>query len=67
MKEMKDEKPTDYRVFFIVGTSLIAMGISLMSAVGPAFIKIILGGGVAFMAIGLANRDKWAKSKRETI
>ena len=63
---MKDEKTTDYRVFFIFGTSLIAVGISLMSAVGPAFI-CFLGSGVAFMAIGLSNRDKWEKFERETI
>jgi len=66
MKEMKDEKTTDYRGFFILGTSLIAVGISLMSAVGPAFI-CFLGCGVVFMAIGLADKDKWRKSKRETI
>lgn len=63
---MKDEKPTDYRVFFILGCSLIAVGISLMSAVGPAFLGF-LGSGVVFMIIGLANRDKWEKSKKETL
>ena len=62
---MKDEKTTDYSGFFILGISLIAMGISLMSAVGPVFISF-LGGGVVFMAIGLTNRDKWTKSKKET-
>ena len=62
---MKDEKPTDYRPFFILGISLISMGISLMSAVGPVFISF-LGCGVVFMMIGLANRDKWEKSKKET-
>jgi len=42
-----------------------ALGIGLMLAVGPIYI-VFLGSGVAFMAIGLANRDKWAKSKKET-
>jgi len=59
---MKDGKPVDYKIFFVLGISLIAMGISLMSAVRPTSI-IFLGGGVSFVAIGLANRNKWAKSK----
>lgn len=54
---MKDEKPTDHRPFFILGCSLIAVGISLISAVGPAFLGF-LGAGVVFMAIGLANKNK---------
>jgi ABC-type multidrug transport system permease subunit len=65
MKEMKDVKPTDYRGFFIIGISLIAVGISLMSEFVPAFLGF-LGCGVVFMAIGLTNKDKWAKSKKET-
>jgi len=41
------------------------LGVSLMSAVGPIYI-VFLGSGVAFMALGLVNRDKWAKSQKET-
>jgi len=62
---MKDEKPTDYRAFFILGTSLVAIGISLMSLIGSAFIAL-LGCGVVFMIIGLTNGDKWKKSMKET-
>jgi ABC-type multidrug transport system permease subunit len=62
---MKDEKPTDYRGFFILGISQIAIGVSLMSSIGSAFVAF-LGCGVVFMIIGLANRDKWAKSTKET-
>ena len=65
MIEMRDEKPADHRPFFILGCSLIAVSISLISAVGLAFLGF-LGAGVVFMAIGLANNDKW-KSKRESI
>ena len=61
---MRDEKPTDYRGFFILGISLIGVGISLLSAVGPAFLSF-LGCGVVFMAIGQTNKDRWAKSKKE--
>jgi len=61
----KQKRETDFRVFCILGICLMALGIGLMLAVGPIYI-VFLGSGVAFMAIGLANRDKWAKSKKET-
>jgi len=41
------------------------LGVVFMITVGPASIAF-LGAGVALMIIGLANRDKWAKSKKET-
>ena len=66
VKEMNDEKPTDHSPFFILGISLIAVGISQISAVGPAFISFI-GFGVVFMAIGMINRNKWVKSEKETV
>ena len=62
----KQKRETDYRVFFILGICLMGLGISLMLTVGPAFLGF-LGSGVVFMVIGLANRDKWAKSKKETL
>jgi len=62
---MKDEKPTDYRVFFILGISQIAIGVSLMSSISSAFVAF-LGCGIVFMIIGLTNRDKWEKSTKET-
>ena len=65
-QEMKDKKPTDYRAFFILGVSLIAVGVSQMSSVGPAMLGL-LGAGVVFMVIGLTNWDKSMKSKKETI
>ena len=63
---MKDEKPADLRAFFILGFSFIAVGISLMSEFGLAFLGFV-GCGAVFMAIGLANKAKWEKSKKETI
>ena len=61
----KQERETDYRVFSILGICLIGLVISLMLTVSSAFLGF-LGCGVVFMIIGLANRDKWAKSKKET-
>ena len=61
---MKDDKSTDYRVFFILGCSLIAIGISLMSSISSAFVAL-LGFGIVFMVIGLTGRNKWEKSEKE--
>jgi len=61
----KQKGETDYRVIFILGVCLMGTGTVFLAAISPAFIGI-LGAGVALMAIGLANRDKWAKSKKET-
>ena len=65
-KIVKDEKSTDLRAFFILGVSFIAVGISLMSEFGLASLGF-LGCGVVFMTIGMTNKEKWEKSKKETI
>lgn len=63
---MKHGKPTDYRAFFVLGICLMGLGVSLVSILGSTFI-VFLGAGVVFMAIGLTNRGKWTKSKKETV
>ncbi len=56
----------NYRVFFIIGIVLMPMGLSWMVvalftelyiAVGLPFLSL----GLAYIAIGLGNRDKWNK------
>jgi heme/copper-type cytochrome/quinol oxidase subunit 2 len=61
------EKETDYRVFFTLGIIWLPLGIVwlLIEALRPLGI-VFLGLGVSYLAIGLANRDKWAKSSKET-
>lgn len=55
------KKEVDYRVFFIIGISFLPLGIVLTFVVGnPGFIGF-MGLGIAYIAIGLANRDKWKK------
>ena len=61
----KQKMETDYRIIFILGVCLMGTGTVFLAAINPAFISI-LGAGVALMAIGLANRDKWAESKKQT-
>lgn len=48
----------DYRAFFIMGICFLPMGLIFTSTISPAFISF-LAIGVIYMAIGLANRDKW--------
>jgi len=38
------------------------MGIIFTAAINPAFIGFV-GMGIIYMAIGLANRDKWKKEE----
>ena len=63
-KKKKEEtnKEIDYRAFFIMGISFLPMGIIFTTAISPAFIGFI-GLGICYMAIGLANRDKWDKKE----
>jgi len=51
-------KEPDYLAFFILGISFLPMGIIFTTVINPAFIGF-LGIGVCYMAIGLANLDKW--------
>ena len=60
-KEGKFKEP-DYRAFFIIGVSFLPMGIIFTTVISPAFIGF-LGIGICYMAIGLANRDKWKKKE----
>ena len=56
-KEGMMEEP-NYQVFYIMGICFLSMGIIFMATVSPAFIGFT-GMGLFYMAIGLANRDKW--------
>ena len=55
-------REVDYRAFFIMGISFLPMGIIFTATINPGFIGFI-GMGIIYMAIGLANRDKWKKKE----
>jgi hypothetical protein len=55
-------KEPDYRAFFILGICFLPMGIIFTSSINPGFIGFI-GLGIVYMAIGLANKDKWKKEE----
>lgn len=62
----KQKRKTNYGAFFIFGIVFMVLGIGLISTVGSAgFVFLVVG--LASMTMGLANRDKWAESKKETI
>jgi hypothetical protein len=55
----------NYQAFFAIGISFVGMGTALTATISPGFIGITAL-GIIYMIIGLANRDKWTKSKSET-
>lgn len=59
----KEAREPNYYAFFISGICFLPVGIALMAAVSPGFIGIT-GLGICYIAIGLANKDKWPKNKR---
>jgi hypothetical protein len=59
-KENKKVEP-NYQVFFILGISWIPIGVVFMITVHPVIGMVFMAMGLGYMAIGLANRDKWQK------
>lgn len=64
-KKMNEEpkKEIDYKAFYIMGISFLPLGIILTVTVdNPGFIGFT-GLGACYIAIGLANKDKWKKKE----
>ena len=61
-KEGKTQEP-DYRAFFVMGISFLTIGAAFMST-NPGLMGFT-GLGIVYMAIGLANKDKWPKEKKK--
>jgi len=61
-KEGKMGEP-NYQVFFILGIAWIPIGIVFMVTINRVIGIAFMGMGVTYMAIGLANRDKWEKNE----
>ncbi|KYK26785.1 hypothetical protein AYK20_08590 [Thermoplasmatales archaeon SG8-52-1] len=60
-QDRKFEEP-DYQTFFILGMSFLSLGIVFILVINPGFIAFI-GIGICYMAIGLANKNKWKKKE----
>ena len=68
-KGSKTQEP-DYRAFFIMGITLFPLGVIYESVFVISGTKVFLVPGLAFMgmglsylAVGLANRDKWRENR----
>jgi hypothetical protein len=61
-KEGKMGEP-NYQSFFNNGMLWIPVGVVFMIAINPAIGIVFIAMGTTYLAIGLANRDKWGKKK----
>jgi tellurite resistance protein TehA-like permease len=61
-KEGKLGEP-NYQVFFIIGIAWIPIGIVFMITVNSVIGIAFMGMGISYIAIGLANKDKWKKGE----
>ena len=55
---MKDTKKPNYKAFIPVGITFMGAGVVFLAAVNPAIGLGLIGVGIAFMAIGIKNKDK---------
>ena len=55
------EREVNYKAFFILGVTFLPVGVTLSTATDNPGLMSLTGLGVAYIAIGLANRDKWKK------
>jgi len=49
----------NYKAFFIMGITFLSLGITLSAATENPGLIGISGLGVAYLVLGLKNRDKW--------
>jgi hypothetical protein len=54
-----DQKAVNYRAFFVIGITFLPAGVALSASTGNSGFFGMSGMGVAFLAIGLMNREKW--------
>ena len=55
----------NYQVFFNVGIIWIPVGFVFMITINPVMGIAFMALGTSYMAIGLANRDKWEKKRNK--
>ena len=65
LKKRKDGNmgEPNYQVFFILGIAWIPIGVVFMFIINLVIGIAFIGMGAAYMAIGLANRDKWKNQR----
>ena len=60
-KKDQIKKEVNYQVFYYLGFIWIPIGIVFMISVNVAIGVAFMGLGASYIAIGLANKDKWQK------
>ena len=65
-KRRQDEMPREvnYQAFFLMGLVFVSVGVVFMTTMNPGFIGI-MGLGIVYMILGVANRDKWPATKNK--
>ena len=53
----------NYKIFFIIGLVWIPVGSVYMITINTVMGIAFMGLGIAYIAIGLANKDKWKKDE----
>jgi hypothetical protein len=61
-KEGKIGEP-NYKVFFSIGFVWLPVGVVFMITINFVMGIVFMGLGASYIAIGLANRDKWEKKE----
>jgi len=54
-------KETNYQAFFTIGIVWLPIGVVFMTTINPGLGCAFICIGAVYLAIGLANRDKWRK------
>ena len=61
LKKEDKTREINHQAFFYLGISWIPIGCVFMIAIIPVLGIAFMGMGASYIAIGLANRDKWEK------
>jgi uncharacterized membrane protein len=57
-------REVNYQAFFLMGLVFVSVGVVFMTTMNPGFIGI-MGLGIVYMILGVANRDKWPATKNK--
>lgn len=62
-KKEGEIKEPNYQVFFTIGIVWLPVGVVFMLTINTAIGIAFMAMGAAYLAISLANRDKWERKK----
>lgn len=62
-KEVSEDKEINYKVFYFVGLIWLPVGVVFMTSINFVMGIVFMVLAISYIAIGLANRDKWINKK----